>query len=121
MKKVWILAAAMAMVLSLTACGGGGKSVEEIDADLQGVWYCTLTADNVSIDVGYGFGTENSFLLMSAIGGEVLTEEYGTYEISDGEIIATKENGDEVVLTYSYDGDDITVLAPNGMELSKLS
>ena len=35
MKKVWILAAAMAMVLSLTACGGGGKSVEEIDADLQ--------------------------------------------------------------------------------------
>ena len=40
---------------------------------------------------------------------------------ADGEIIATKENGDEVVLTYSYAGDDITVLAPNGMELTYLN
>ena len=120
MKKLWLLAAAMVLALSLAACSSG-KSTAEIDNDLQGVWYCTLTAEDVSIDVAYVFGTENSFMLMSSVDGSVLTEEYGTYEISDGEIIAAKENGDEVVLTYSYAGDDITVLAPNGMELTYLN
>lgn len=119
-KGILLSLLALLFLFSLTACGAGGGKMED---QLEGTWVVVIpSADgdsNKDVGVSYTYDADGSFTISAFVGDMTLTSEYGTYEITDDSVVATKENGDEVVCTYEFEGGTLTMYAPNGQEMTK--
>ena len=118
-----VIAVVVILIIILAAVGLSGGGGGKMEDQLEGTWVVVIpSADgdsNKDVGVSYTYDADGSFTISAFVGDMTLTSEYGTYEITDDSVVATKENGDEVVCTYEFEGGTLTMYAPNGQEMTK--
>ena len=119
-RKIAAAVLAALLVFCLTACGSSGGKMEQ---QLVGTWTVTMPStdgdSSKALGVAYAYDENGDFTISAFVGDMTLGSEYGTYEITDDAVVATKENGEEVVCTYEFEGGTLTMYAPNGQEMTK--
>lgn len=108
MKKIVAMMLALAMCLSLCACGGNPYA--EVEEALQGEWtYTHRYGDSV-----YTFNDGTVVCKGNTLGVEHTSA--GTYEIGDHAIHITYENGIEAVFEYIYENGELSLKASDAWD-----
>ena len=107
-KFIISISCALAVLLVLSLFTLGFVSSKSHRAALLGTWVDSSTDDNASITIT--FNSDDTYKMTSIIlkdGALVpeMSETEGTFSVFNGKIKLTAEDGEKIVLTYSFDSE----------------